>query len=133
MLSLQAIGKIALYQTVLGSLLMSNVIIGYILFKFGYPPEAIFVSGALIAVLTGFGRVLFLQKIAKVSVKLWLKNVVFKSVLCVLHAFFISFIILYSMEEGFLRLAFVSVSNSVAMILFINFLGITENEQKIFR
>lgn len=92
--AIQAIGKVALYQTIVGSALLLNLLIGFILFKMGFPDFYILITYLIVHICAGFLRLLFMEKLAGMKIKLWFKDVFGKTVIWIIFPLFAGKIIL---------------------------------------
>ena len=71
----QATGKVALYQSVVGALLLLNLPISYIFLKQGYPAEITMLVAIFISVISLFARLIILRKIASFPVQEYIVQV----------------------------------------------------------
>ncbi|MDG5814699.1 hypothetical protein QA601_06410 [Chitinispirillales bacterium ANBcel5] len=71
----RATGKIILYQSTVGGLLLLNLPVSYILLNNGMPPETVYFVNIIIAVIALFARLPILKKTADLPVKSYCKNV----------------------------------------------------------
>ncbi len=115
--SVQAEGRIALYQAVIGALLCISVPVGYLLLRLHMPASSVLWATAGGSVLVGAGRVWFLCKRIGLKAADWV-NVVLRpcvviSVACCLAMAAVQI----SMKPGFLRLASLFLLNSGIVIL----------------
>lgn len=74
----QATGKIALYQAVVGTLLLFNLPFSYIFLKLGYPAEITMVVAIIISVISLFARLLILRRITVFPVRYYIEKVILK-------------------------------------------------------
>ena len=74
-----ATGNIRNYQLVVGGFQMMNFPITYLCYKFGTPSEIIFVIAICISVVCEMSRLIMLKKMVGLPVKLFLKNVYFRT------------------------------------------------------
>ncbi len=74
--AVQATGKIALYQAVLGTLILLNIPVAYFLLDNQYPPPTVFTSFILIEAIALAFRLLFLNRIAELSIKRYLSDAI---------------------------------------------------------
>jgi len=95
----QAIGKIKYYQMVVGSVLLLNLPIAYVLLKLHYPVYFVVISYALVELIACGLRLLFLRHLGGLSIRLYLSRVILKEILptviAVVTAFFLRTIIHY--------------------------------------
>lgn len=134
MTSLQATGKIRLYQSVVGILLILILPISYLFFKFGFAPESTFVVSICIAIIAfGFRLLLTKMQIPEFSIRQFLQEIVLRNISVVLLSVFIPWIIKYSISVGFIRLLIVTLTALVSSALSIYFIGLKKNEKRFVR
>ncbi|WP_417315554.1 lipopolysaccharide biosynthesis protein [Cycloclasticus pugetii] len=83
MTSAQATGRIRLYQSVVGSILLLNVPLSYLLLKLGSEPHIVIFAGIFSSILAFLARLVILKKLTSLPVKLFLQEVVIRSLLIV--------------------------------------------------
>lgn len=84
--AIQAVGKVKVYQIIVGSTLLLNLPIAYILLRTGFPPYSVmWISIATELIACGF-RIILLQKLASMSVREYFRNVLSKEVIPTLAA-----------------------------------------------
>src|SRR5690554_1096568 len=81
--SAQATGKIRLYQSVVGGILLLNVPLSYFLLKLGSEPHIVVFAGITLSLLAFLSRLVILRKLTSLPVKLFLKEVVLRNLLIV--------------------------------------------------
>lgn len=74
----QATGKVALYQSVVGSLLILNLPISYVFLKIGYPAEVTMVVAICIAVLSLITRLVILKRIVAFPIRNYFVQVILR-------------------------------------------------------
>lgn len=117
-----ATGKIRNYQLVIGGFTLLNFPLSFIALKLGYPPETPIIIGITISVLCMIMRLIFLKKLAGLSILSYLKNV-YLNISCVsILSSIIPYMIHQYMDIGwwrFLATGAASVICSCSIILFI--------------
>lgn len=83
MTSAQATGRIRLYQSVVGGILLLNVPLSYLLLKLGSEPHIVIFAGIISSILAFLARLVILKKLTSLPVKLFLQEVVMRSLLIV--------------------------------------------------
>lgn len=78
MTAVQATGKIKLYQSVVGGVLLLNVPISYIFIKLGYPPQVTLFVMIVISVVAFISRLFILQRVLPFSALSFLRGVVIR-------------------------------------------------------
>lgn len=77
----QASGKIKLYQTIVGGLILLNLPISYALLHFGYDPEATVYASISISILSLTARLIIITPLIKLPIPNFLKKVILKSLI----------------------------------------------------
>ena len=130
MISLQATGKIKVYQSVVGIMLILILPISYLLFKLGFSPQSTFVVSICIAILAFLVRLYLTKKeIPEFSVGMFVQDVLLRSLPIVILAICIPFLIKLTMNAGFVRFAVVSVVSVLSSLMLIYFFGLKKNEK----
>jgi len=80
----QAIGKIKVYQSLVGSVLLLNLPLAYLLLKIGFPVYSVLVSYIAIEGMACILRIILLKLIAGLSIREYLNKVLGKEVIPVL-------------------------------------------------
>lgn len=119
-----ATGNIRNYQIVVGGLQMMNFPVCYVLLKYDFPAESIFVVAIILSNCCLFARLFMLREMIKLDVCSYLKNVY----LNVLQVFCVSYIPLFALRKecfigndafSFLFICLISVVYSFVIILFL--------------
>lgn len=130
MISLQATGKIKVYQSVVGIMLILILPISYLLFKLGFSPQSTFVVSICIAILALFVRLYLTKKeIPEFSVGMFVQDVLVRSLPVVMLTVCIPYLIKLTMDMGFVRFLVVSVTSLLSSLTLIYFLGLKKNEK----
>lgn len=130
----KATGKIKKYQIVVGSLLFLNLPISYFVFLIYKIPLTMFWIRIILSIITLFYRVIFLNRTVALSIKDYLKNVLFK-ILMPSVVIFISFHFLkkhIGLADTLLNFIVQSTFILLFTLLTIYFLGITHSEKTLF-
>lgn len=77
----QAIGKVKWYQIIAGGILMLNFPISWVGLHFGLSPVWVYIVGIAISILGVFARLLVMRHISAISIRMFLKKVIFSCVL----------------------------------------------------
>lgn len=85
--SAQATGRIKLYQSVVGGILLLNLPVSYVILKLEGSPETVIYAGILSSVIALIARLFILKKLTSLPVKKYLKEVVMRGVLVVTLVF----------------------------------------------
>ncbi len=117
-----ATGKIRNYQLAVGGVLLLNFPLSYLALELGFPPEATMIVAIFISVCCMVLRLLFLRKMAGLSMLAFLKNVYLNVITVALLSSIVPFAIHHTMVAGwerFLVTCSVSVVCSAIAILFV--------------
>lgn len=127
--AVQAIGKIRVYQTVVGTLILLNLPLAYLLLKYNYPAYSVLVSFAVIELLACSLRLLFLRKIAGLSIKLYCRRV-FSDELIPLFSIISVCYLTTSMLSMEFRFLITGMLSSVIFIITVYFFGLAYDEKR---
>lgn len=79
--SIWATGNIKYYQIAISIILLLNLPFSYICFYFGCPPVSVLWIRSIVYIFVLFVRLYFIKKQTKISVKMYLKNSVFRNII----------------------------------------------------
>lgn len=124
-----ATGDIKKYQVIVGSIMLLNVPMSWILLKYGLPIYVPFVISIGLTTLAGIIRLYLCHQMLSFSVVKYVKNVLIP--ICILT--FLSFtsvgVIVHIMEEGWLRLLVVCFMSIIIIAFTAYFICFDKNEQ----
>ena len=126
-----ATGNVRNYQIVVGGLQLLNLPLSYICLKFGSPSEVVFIIAICISILCILTRLIILKRQVNLSIKMFLKNVLFNTFVVASTAIIVPYalsIILSSSFYSFILLCIISLISTIITILFI---GCTKNEREL--
>lgn len=132
MSAIQAVGKIGLYQVIIGVLLLLNVPICYFLMKEGRPPYYCIVCFIVIEAISLFARMLFAKTLVKISLPQFVSKVILSSLIPVGIGLAISYILHIVMAESFIRLICVVLCYCIVYIIALWIVCFNQQEKKIF-
>jgi hypothetical protein len=130
MTSVQATGKIKLYQVVVGSLQFFILPLSYLFLKYGYTPEITLYINIVISIIALIFRILFLKKLINFPVLLFLKEVIFKNILIVILAVGLPLFVRINMDTNFMRLIVIVILSFFWSGVLIYFIGLNNNEKE---
>ena len=128
--AIQAIGKIKLYQTIIGTVLLLNLPISYILLKFGFPVYSVMISFVLIEIMASTTQLILIKKIACLSIKEYFNRVFLREIVPVLLLIISCWTITHTL---FFDYRFI-VTGMVSVIIFaagIYFTGLCKDEKNL--
>lgn len=125
----QATGKIKLYQSVVGGILLLNLPISYIFLKNGFPAYIVFVISICITLLAAIVRLFIIKRLTNFSISRFLLKAVLPCLLVSLLSAVVPYFVNISIKNIVVDF-FVTVLVSVFMtILCILFIGLTKQER----
>ena len=127
--SISAQGNIKKYEIISSVLCFFPIIISYIFFYLGYPAYFIYIIFIIYSILASGVILFFTWHNYKFPVYIFLKNVVFRSVITFLIIFFASYCPALFIEQGLLRLFLVLAISSLIFPVAIWFIGFNANER----
>lgn len=134
MTSLQATGKIKVYQSVVGILLILILPISYLFFKLGFPPESTFFVCISIAIVAFVFRVLLTKRqIPEFSTRQFLQEILIRNIPVILLSVLIPWMIRINMQVGFTRLMIVTFTSLTISTITIYLIGLKSNEKAFVR
>lgn len=133
MMAVQATGKIAIYQAVIGTLLILNLPISYIFLKVGYPPEVTLYITICLEILALIFRFFFLKRLIDFPVLLFIKEIIFRNILVILLSVSIPLIVKTSLDANIWRLLIVIFLTILWNSIVIYFVGLNKSERKLIQ
>jgi hypothetical protein len=132
--TVQATGKVKVYQIVVGTTFVLNLPLSYILLKNGFTPSSVYVLNICITALVLIQRLFFVRNLVKeFSVGKYIKLVLIKNVPVVLLAFFIPFLLTMKMESSFVRFLLVLMTSIASSIFAIYSIGLNSGEKEFVK
>lgn len=124
-----ATGKIRNYQIAVGGMLLMNFPLSYICLKLGCSPESTLIVAIFVSICCLILRLLFLRKMAGLSMRRFVKNVCVRIMIVVVISSIIPFVIHASMDYGWLRFIAVGTAAEISSGMTILFLGCSKGER----
>ena len=125
-----ATGKIRNYQIAVGGMLMMNFPLSYLFLRLGFAPECTLLVAIVVSVACMMLRLLFLRKMAGLSMRRFLKNVYFNVISVTALSAIVPAIAYKTIPEGlprFFSVVAISIVSSCAVIYFV---GCNSNERE---
>lgn len=130
-ISAKATGRIKVYQSILGSLLLLIVPLAYMTLKFGFPPESVFIVHLTVAILGQCVRVALLRPMIKFSLKDYFMKVILKSSVILCTSPLLPFVCYLILPDSFLRFVLVCLASVVSVITLIYFFAMDSSEKSL--
>lgn len=126
----QATGKIKLYQTVVGGILLLNLPISYFSLRIGSPPEIVFLIGIILTSFAYFLRLIILRRLTNFPILVYVKRSFFPMLSVMISSLPIPIMcFLFIRNEG-IQFICVTVTSLLFTILPIFIYGLDNNERK---
>lgn len=129
MSSIQATGKIKLYQIIIGILMLAILPFSYLFFKFGYPPETSYVIALIIFVFIVLARIFIVKRQINFSGFDYFKNVIWKALIVTVISTLPALFIIYFYDASISRLFTTLFVSFFSVLITIYFLGIDKEER----
>lgn len=130
MTSAQATGKIKLYQTLVGGILLLNLPISYLVLKLGGEPYVVLFVGIVISIFAFLARLLILKNLISLPIKEYLKEVIGRGLLIVASVgilYYLFFILILDTLGFWLDSVFISILTLVTIVTF----GVGKSERNV--
>ncbi|WP_165040323.1 hypothetical protein [Dysgonomonas sp. ZJ709] len=127
--AIQAIGKIEMYQVVVGSIILLNLPVAYFLLKFKFPSYSILVAFIFLELLACSFRLYFLKRLGGLSVKEYVNRVFFREILPVIFSVAFCIISLNIFDFSF-RFAFTMLGSMIIFSISIYIFGLERDERQ---
>ena len=132
MTAAQASGKIKLYQSVVGGLLILNLPISYLFLKLGFAPQVTIYVSICISVIALYARLYILKSLVDLKVVSFFKRVVLKSLLVGLFAIIVPLMIYLNIDSSLTRFFILGVMSLIITFSAIYLLGLDKSERLFF-
>ncbi len=131
--TLMATGHIKWYQIVVGSLLMLNVPVAYVLLRVGLPIYVPFLVSIFFVIASQGSRLIFCRRLAGMSIRAYLSAVVSRCLIVTAASLIVPTLIYFAMPETLLRLFVLSAATICTTAAAIWLLGLDRNERTFIR
>jgi len=127
--SIQATGKIKVYQIVTGTIILLNLPVSYTFLKFGMPPQSVMYVSIVITTIAHINRIYFMNKLLNMSVLNYIKQVILPILAVTALAFVFPVLYYYSINPSFWRIVGVCGVTLIASAIIIFYIGLTKSER----
>ena len=131
--AMQATGKIRNYQLIVGGLGMLVFPVTWICFCYDCPPEAAYYSNIIIFILQLISRLFLLKNMVGMSIKRFIKEVLFSSLIVTALVFAFVLLIQYVIDNQSARFLTVVLLGSAFSAAAIYVFGLKQNEKKFIK
>ena len=129
MAAAQATGKIKLYQSVVGGVLLLNAPIAFVVLTFGTAPYSVFIVSISITFIAFIVRLIILKHLIDFSFWQFIGKVFLPVVFCALISFVIPYLVRNMMNSNFIRLCVTVVVSVISVALSGYFVALSKNEK----
>jgi O-antigen/teichoic acid export membrane protein len=130
MTAAQASGRIKLYQSVVGLLLILNLPLSYFFLKAGFPPEITFYIAIGISIIALLARLKIISSLVNLKVLDFSRTVVFRVMAVAVVALILPYLISTFLERNFSRFLLTGVVSFVSVLVTIYSIGLSKNERR---
>lgn len=131
MTATQATGKIKVYQAIVGSLLLINLPISYLILQNGFPPETVLFVSIIISIIALFVRLYLVMRLIDLSFKGFVINVLLRILVVSSTSIIVPVIFKYIMNPNLMQFFVVILASFLSVLFFIYWLGL-EIKEKVF-
>ena len=125
----QATGKVKVYQTVVGGLLLLILPISYIVLKMGAPAYSVFIVHFCVESVAQFARMYMLRNMIDLPLLSYVKNIYLPIMGVVALSIVLPMLVYNNMQEGIIRFLAVGMTCVVSVAITSLFFGMTRNER----
>lgn len=133
MISAQATGKIRVYQSVVGGILLAILPISYIVLKLGGNPISVFIVHIVICIIAFIVRLLIIRPIVQLSLIEYVKNVFFRCFTVALASIVLPLYLYFSLSINPLTFIVVCTSCLLCSIFSIYVVGLKSSEREFVK
>lgn len=131
--TLMATGRIKCYQIVVGTILLLNLPLAYLLLLFGCPIWAPFAVAIAMTVIGQFARLLFIRRQLQMSLSMYFRTVILRCAIVTIIAVVAPLAIYLTMSQGFLRFFILVPASLLSTAAAIWAVGLDNSERKFIR
>lgn len=129
MISASATGKVKLYQSVIGGVLLSILPISYIALKLGYPPVSVFLVHLAISIIAFIVRLFIIRSLIQFSVGNYIKKVLSKVFLVIILSLPIPLLLKSVLADNLINTIIVGICSMLIVMICAYIIGLTKVER----
>jgi len=129
MTAAQASGKIKLYQSVVGGLLLLILPTSYLFLKLGFPPQTTLYISISMSIITLFARLIIISPLVRLSIATFIQSVLLKILPVLLISVIIPFIVKHNINHEKIRFISVCIVSIISSTLCIYWIGMRKEER----
>lgn len=131
--TLMATGKIKWYQIAVGSILLLNLPLAYLLLRLGCPLWTPFAVAIAMTIAGHCARLLFVRKQLRMSLRMYFRTVILRCAIVTVVALAIPLAIYLTMPQGFLRFSILVPASLLSTAVAVWILGLDNSERNFIR
>jgi len=133
MTAAQATGKIKIYQSVIGGLLLSILPISYLFLKLGFPPQTTLFVSISVSIVALFARLWIISPLVNLSILAFTRRVLFRVLAVTVFSLILPLIVKFSIDQELIRFFAVSLVSVLSVTASIYWVGLRQNEQQFIK
>jgi len=130
--AINAIGKIARYQLIIGGIHLSTLPLAYIFLKMGFNQNSVLLCSLFTIMIVSAARGLVVQRIADFPYTIWLNKVVVRGIVGILPAALYASLFAMVVPPSLGRMVALSITTGLVAIVGAFYLGMTRTERTYF-
>ena len=130
MTAAQATGKMKMYQSVVGGILLLNVPFSWMALKMGFPAYSVLIIAIGIVFISTIARLLLLKRLVDYSIRRFFKTVLIPIFVISIVAAILPIIICYFLEQNLLRLLIVTGISVISVGIISYCIGLNREERQ---
>ncbi len=131
MVSAAATGKVKVYQSVVGGILLAIVPISYIVLKLGGNPYSVFIVHLCICIVAFIVRLYIVKPLIKITIPDYIANVIARCAFVATPAIGLSILFKVLLPQSVLYAALVCCLSAATVAVFAYYVGLTEHEREV--
>lgn len=129
MAAAQATGKVKVYQSLVGSVMLLSLPISYVFLYWGYAPETVFYIGILNSIICLFLRLILLKRMVNLSISVYIREVLLPIIGVSLLSYLAPLVLYYTMKADWFRFIVIGFVGVIITLVSIYTLGLLRSER----
>ena len=129
----QATGKIKIYQTVVGGILLLILPFAYVALKYGGNPESVFIVQIIVVIVAQIARLIMIRPMIQFSIAEYFKKVILKITVVSSVAVVIPLLSYSLLPQNVLSFSIICILSALSVVISMYFLGFSVTEKKIIK
>lgn len=133
MISAQATGKVRLYQSVIGGILLAILPLSYVVLKLGGNPVSVFVVHLCVCILAFIVRLFIICSMINLSLKEYWENVVYRVIIVSVISVILPVFLRKILPENFISFVVVCITSVLSVVVSVYILGLQHDERNFIK